>query len=226
MTTLHLVRHGQSSWNAEGRVLGQTAWVPLTDLGHEQAVDAARRLRADGADALVTSDLLRAVQTAEAIGAVLGLVPVLDPALREQSLGALEGRLASDLRAEPTPEGLDVTDVAWGGGESIVDVHARVGGFLARLLADPPGKQVVLVSHGDAIRVALAWLAGRGPREVAWADVPPGSVTSVTYAGGAGGVVSTTRSASARVGRTSTALGSSTSATQRAASASALPNPR
>lgn len=213
MTTLHLVRHGQCTWNAEGRVLGQTAEVPLTDLGREQARDAGRALAGYGADALVTSDLLRAVQTAEVIGAVLGLDPVLESALREQSLGTLEGRLASDLRAEPTPAGRHVTDVRWGGGESVVDVHARVGGFLARLLAERPGERVVLVSHGDAIRVALAWLAGHGPREVAWTDVPPGSVTSVTYPAATVGVVSTTRSASARVGRTSTALGSSTSAT-------------
>lgn len=179
MTTLHLVRHGQSTWNVEGRLQGQAAGVPLTRVGREQAAGAARALASTPVDALLTSDLLRATQTAALIGAALGVEPAPAPALREQSLGDLEGRLSRDLVAEPTPAGLHVTEVRWGGGESIADVHARVGAFLAALLADPPGDHVVLVSHADAIRVALAWLRGLGPREVEWVEVGHGVVTTV-----------------------------------------------
>lgn len=190
---LHLVRHGQSVWNAEGRVQGQTSHVPLTLLGHAQAGSAARQLaglRRDGravdrspVDAIVTSDLRRARETADVLGVVLGLVPRVEPALREQALGSLEGRLTSELVAEPSPDGVHVSEVRWGGGESIRDVHARVARFLERLCADPPGSSVALVSHGDTIRVALAVLAGLDHREVEWVAVPNGSVTSVALVG-------------------------------------------
>ena len=102
----------------------------------------------------------------------------------------MEGRLAADLVAEPTPPGRHVSDVRWGGGESIADVHARVGSYLAGLLRDPPGRSVVLVTHAHAIRVALAWLAGRPPSAVEWVDVPHGGITTVqatSLSGGAGG---------------------------------------
>jgi probable phosphoglycerate mutase len=175
---LHLVRHGQSTWNAAGRVQGSTAHPPLTAAGRRQAGDAAAALRALGADALLTSDLRRAAQTAEVIGRELGLEPVAEPALREQALGTLEGRLASTLTEQPMPPGRHVSEVRWGGpcSETLVELHARVGALLTSLLAHPPGSRLVLVSHADAIRAMLAWLAGRGPDRIDWHDVPFGSV--------------------------------------------------
>src|SRR3954471_13891038 len=71
--TLLLVRHGQSEWNAEGRLQGQTAHVPLTALGHEQAAAAAQRLAGLRPGALVSSDLRRAVETAEHCARATGL---------------------------------------------------------------------------------------------------------------------------------------------------------
>ena len=183
---LHLVRHGQSEWNLEGRLQGQTPHVPLTAVGREQAAAAGRLLAGSGVDAVLTSDLLRARQTADVIGTLLDVVPLVEPALREQALGSLEGRLTRELTAEPTPAGVHVSEVRWGGGESVADVHARMGRFLARLTVDPPGESVVLVSHGDTIRVALAVLRGLGHREVEWMEVPNGSVTTVALVGSAG----------------------------------------
>lgn len=176
---LHFVRHGESTWNAEGRLQGQTAHVPLTDVGRTQAREAADALACRDVRLLVTSDLTRARQTADVVGQVLGLTPVLEPALREQSLGSLEGLPAGELVAEATPPGWHVSSVRWGGGESVADVHARVGDYLRRLLADPGTADVVLVSHGDTIRIALAYLRGYGPREVDWCALPNGSVTTV-----------------------------------------------
>ena len=73
----------------------------------------------------------------------------------------------------------ELTTTRWGGGESLRDVYRRIGPFLDRLLADPPSPAVVLVSHGDTIRVAVAYLRGRGVDGVDWAAVPNGSVTTV-----------------------------------------------
>jgi broad specificity phosphatase PhoE len=89
---IHLVRHGQSTWNAVRRIQGQTAHVPLTALGHQQARQVATRLAGCGARAVFSSDLRRAVQTAVPVAERLGLLVTLEPDLRERSLGDLEGQ--------------------------------------------------------------------------------------------------------------------------------------
>lgn len=127
---------------------------------------------------------MRAAQTAHEVGVATGQEPVPEPALREQALGDLQGRLTRELRARPTPAGVHVSEVRWGGGESIADVHARLVAYFDRLLADPPGRRVALVSHGDTIRVALAVLRGASTRDVDWVQVPNGSVTTVTEESG------------------------------------------
>jgi probable phosphoglycerate mutase len=184
-TLVHLVRHGESTWNAERRLQGQTGHPPLTALGLQQAREAAVRLRelvAGDPVAVWSSDLVRARQTADEVGTALGTAVRTDPALREQALGTLEGRLPSELAAEPPPPGMELGEVRWGGGESVRDVHARVGAFFDRVLRTAP-RHLVVVSHGDAIRVARAWLHGLSHREVDWTDaLANGGVLTVTPA--------------------------------------------
>ncbi len=180
---LHLVRHGESTWNAQHRVQGQAAGVPLTRAGRAQArstaVAVAAALAGGHCDALLSSDLLRARQTADVVSGRLGVPVTPETALREQALGDLEGRPVNGLAALACPPGVDVSEVRWGGpgSESVADVHARLSSFVAG--AGRWGGQQVWVSHGDALRVLLAVLAGRGHRDVAWVDVPTGSVTTV-----------------------------------------------
>jgi probable phosphoglycerate mutase len=181
---LHFVRHGQSTWNAEGRVQGQAPNVPLTALGHRQAQAAAHQLRGCSAGQVLSSDLLRALQTARPIARALGVAAVPEPALREQALGALEGRLAASLAAGEEPDTEHMTSVRWGGGESIADVHDRVSVFLRGLMASPAGHDIVLVTDAETIRVAFACLRGLGPHQVTWFDVPNGSVTTMEYPAG------------------------------------------
>jgi probable phosphoglycerate mutase len=158
--TLLLVRHGQSEWNAAGRMQGQTAHVPLTELGHAQAAAAARELAALRPGALISSDLRRAVQTAEHCAAATGLPVRTSPGLREQGYGVLEGRPSRELW-----DVVDWADPHWRaeGGESLAQLHDRVAGFLAELRENPPADAVALVTHGDTIRAVQAVLAGRGP---------------------------------------------------------------
>ncbi len=179
---VHLVRHGQSTWNLSGRLQGQTAHPDLTALGREQAALAAGVLasRVGGAVELWSSDLVRATRTAEVISARLRSPVRLDEALREQGLGSLEGRVTSALRPQPTPDGMGVGKVRWGGGESTSDVYARVDRFLRRVLPTAPAN-LVLVSHGDTIRVMAAWLRGRSHREVDW-DTPVANGSVLTLA--------------------------------------------
>jgi broad specificity phosphatase PhoE len=163
--TLLLVRHGQSEWNEAGLMQGQTPHVPLTALGHQQAARAAAELAALAAagtrpGALLSSDLVRAVQTAEHCAAATGLPVITTPALREQGYGVLEGRPSRELW-----DVVDWTDPHWSadGGESLAQLHDRVAGLFAQLRADPPAPVVALVTHGDTIRAAQAVAAGLGP---------------------------------------------------------------
>ena len=171
---LLLVRHGQSRWNVEGRMQGQTEHVPLTELGRAQAGAAAAELAALRPGALVSSDLLRAVQSAEHCAQATGLPLTTTPALREQAYGVLEGRPSRELW-----DVVDWTDPHWSaeGGESLAQLHARVAAYLEELRADPPAAVVALVTHGDTIRAAQAVAAGAGPEGMPAVTPANGSIT-------------------------------------------------
>jgi broad specificity phosphatase PhoE len=182
-STIHLVRHGQSEWNARGLLQGQTAHVRLSALGRRQAEAAAQALATCTADALFTSDLTRAVQTAEAIARAVGRPARIEPRLREQAYGRFEGRPSREVYAAVAGADWHDPDLRIGGGESSAEVYARVGAALRQCLAASAGS-IVLVSHGDTIRIAAAWLSGHGPGEVPWIDTPNGSITTVRLVDG------------------------------------------
>ena len=146
MTELLLVRHGESTWNAAGRMQGQTASPALTDRGRRQAVEAGAQLLARGAERLLTSDLVRARQTAAIIGTTLRLEPEVNPLLRERHYGTWQGRDSAEaIRATRSlPEHERVP-----GGESLLDVRQRWATLLAALrgIRGP----VVVVTHGDLV---------------------------------------------------------------------------
>lgn len=167
-------------WNVERRVQGQAPGVTLSETGRDQARATASTLVEHGATRLLSSDLERAVGTAEIIGDHLGLPVEVDGALREQSAGSLEGRLASELNAALPPPGVHLHDVQWAGGESVADVHHRVTAWLAHLRARLASHDTaIVVSHGGTIQVLRAVLAGLGPHDVAWNQLRNGEVLAV-----------------------------------------------
>jgi broad specificity phosphatase PhoE len=161
MTTLLLVRHGETDWNREGRWQGGSD-TPLNDAGREQARAVAEQLDGD-IDAVYSSDLARARETAEIMAAKLGLEVTLDPRLRERGFGAWEGlttaeieaRFAESHRRWRAGEGPGADDA-----EDFADFSARVSDFLADVLRRHPGEQVLVVSHGGSIRVVHALATG------------------------------------------------------------------
>ena len=177
--TLLLVRHGQTEWNALGLMQGQRADIPLTDLGHAQASAAAEELATLTPGALISSDLLRARQTAEHCARATGLPVAVTTALREQAYGVLEGRPSRELW-----DVVDWTDPHWTaeGGESLAQLHDRVAVYLDQLRADPPADVVALVTHGDTIRAVQAVAAGLGPEALPAITPPNGSVTRLELA--------------------------------------------
>lgn len=152
-TRIALVRHGETAWNAEGRLQGQTD-IPLNEAGRAQARDAGKRLTEhDGAwGALVSSPLGRAVETAELIGAQLGLEAV-EPivGLQERHYGDGEGRAVVGM---PRPQIDELLLTA----EPEVEVVDRALAALAGLIREHPGTDLVVVAHGTLIRLVMSAL--------------------------------------------------------------------
>jgi ribonuclease H / adenosylcobalamin/alpha-ribazole phosphatase len=153
-----LLRHGQTLMSVQKRYAGRSD-VPLTDLGVQQAAAAAKRLASAGIGLIVTSPLLRTVQTAQEVAATTGAPMVTDDGFRETDFGAWEGVTFAEVRerwpAELTAWLAD-PEVAPPGGESFADVSARVTAALDRVLAGREGQMVLIVSHVTPIKTLVA----------------------------------------------------------------------
>ena len=155
LTTFALIRHGQTDWNAQRRLQGSTD-IPLNDVGRGQARDAAAALSGDEWDAIVSSPLGRAAETADLIAAGLGLsVARHVPELTERSFGPAEG-------LQDGPE-LDALRIPGGfrGAETEDDAADRGLGALEALAEEFRGGRVLVVAHGSLLRVSLSRIAGR-----------------------------------------------------------------
>jgi 2,3-bisphosphoglycerate-dependent phosphoglycerate mutase len=178
----YLVRHGESEWNVQRLTQGQTMHPRLTARGRAQATQAARTiaydLAASGLEAgsVTTSDLVRARETAEIIVEFLGAELTVDERLREQHLGALQGMSYDETFALAATVDWSVPDQSIAGGESLHQVRDRVAAALSSI---DPTSVATLVSHGDAIRVAVAHAAGIEPHRAPWVEVPNGAVARI-----------------------------------------------
>lgn len=154
-TTIFLVRHGETVDNARQIMQGQTQGE-LNQRGREQAEQVAQRLASEPLDAIVASDLHRAIQTAEVIAEPHGLPVVTTPLLRERDWGSFTGRFIPDLRNEVWPDDI----------ESEEALLERARSFLINMTATYPGKRVVAVGHGIINKAVLAVYAQCTMREV------------------------------------------------------------
>jgi len=157
-TVTRLLRHGQTPMSVQKRYAGRSD-VPLTDLGVQQAAAAAKRLASAGLDVIVTSPLLRAVQTAEEVAAATGATVVTDDGFREADFGAWEGLTFAEVQERWPAEmaaWLADPEVAPPGGESLAGVNERVTAALRRVLAARERQTVLVVSHVTPIKTLVA----------------------------------------------------------------------
>ena len=157
-TVTLLLRHGQTPMSVQKRYAGRSD-VPLTEAGVQQAAASAKRLASAGLGVIVTSPLLRTVQTAQEVGAVTGAAVVTDDGFRETDFGAWEGLTFAEVRERWPAEvaaWLADPEVAPPGGESFTDVSARVTAALHRVLAARAGQRVLIVSHVTPIKTLVA----------------------------------------------------------------------
>lgn len=152
-TTLLLLRHGESVWNAEGRWQGQSG-TGLTETGRQQAADVARELAIDPPAAVYASDLQRTRETAAIVAGVLDLPVTLDDRLREIDVGEWAGLTRDEVTARFPGA------TRWRDGESHEAMGSRVVAGLRAIAAAHDGKRVLIVTHGGPIRAA--WIECEG----------------------------------------------------------------
>jgi broad specificity phosphatase PhoE len=160
VTTLLLVRHGETDWNRELRIQGSSD-TELNETGRAQARALAQELESQRVDAVYSSDLRRARETAELVAAGHEVVVRLDPDLRERSFGSWEGLTRSEI-AERFP------DLEHHDGETDEQVRGRVLAAIGRIVAAHPGEEVLVVSHGGALNAL--WHHAFGERIVRWGN--------------------------------------------------------
>ncbi len=163
MTQLILVRHGLTKWNASHRFQGQTD-ISLNETGRRQVAALGQRLASEHIDALYTSDLKRARQTAEAIAAHHTVDPYPEARLREISFGQWEGLTYIEI-SQRDPHALaawqeDIGEVAPPGGESLKQLALRVQSVLENIHNHHAGESVLLVAHGGTLQVAICLTLG------------------------------------------------------------------
>ena len=149
------MRHGETVDNARQIMQGQTQGE-LNEIGRQQARQVAERLSAEAIDAVVASDLRRAIQTAEVIAKPHGLQVVTTPLLRERDWGSFTGRFIPDLRGETWPDDI----------ESEEALLRRAQEFLLKMTATNEGKRVVAVGNGIINKSILAVYASCSMKEV------------------------------------------------------------
>jgi probable phosphoglycerate mutase len=163
MTELTFIRHGETDWNLQQRFQGQID-VPLNGTGRAQAVGLAARLATTPADALFSSDLLRARETAAPLAVAWRTEANTLPGFREQNFGLLEGLDVPTIKSTH-PELwaqwlVHRADFALPGGESLRQFHTRVMAALQALIESQAGRHVAVVTHGGVLD--MLWRSAKG----------------------------------------------------------------
>lgn len=169
MTEILLIRHGETAWNASKRLQGHLD-IPLNSVGERQAAALADALANEALDAVLSSDLQRARQTAEAIALSRGMTVQIHASLRERCYGAFEGMLHGEI-AEHYPQAY----VAWQArdidarfpagerlAETLREFSQRSLDAIARAVGQGQYRKVALVTHGGVLECAYRAAQGRG----------------------------------------------------------------
>jgi broad specificity phosphatase PhoE len=158
-----LVRHGQTDWNLEGRFQGQSD-TPLNQNGREEAKLLAEKLSGQSFEAIFSSDLRRAKETAIIIGKALGMSVTLEPRLREINQGEWEGQFVEDIRARNEENWdrrtIDPANFHPPGGESVTEVAKRTQAAMDDIDHQYPAGSVLIISHGLALATIICRVNG------------------------------------------------------------------
>ncbi len=182
-----LIRHGVTGWNREYRFQGQID-TPLAEEGIVQARDTGRRLATWPVEAVYTSDLLRARQTAEAIAAPHGLALRVEPRLRERHYGRFEGRTREEIERDDAQayrrwRAREPDFPLPGGGETLIALYERVEQALRELAQRHAGRVIVVVTHGGVLDCAFRIATGLAIEEPRTHDLLNASLNRIAWDG-------------------------------------------
>ncbi len=185
---LCMVRHGETAWNAEGRVQGQLD-IPLSDAGHAQARALAQALAGERFDVLYSSDLARVRQTAQPLASLLGQEPVLSEKLRERHYGIFQGMTYAEAKERMPADHARFKnkdpDYDFQTGESLLAFSARVMTFIQELLEKEKGRNVLVFTHGGVLEILYRHATKRGlstPRDF---EIPNAALNRLEHGAGA-----------------------------------------
>jgi 2,3-bisphosphoglycerate-dependent phosphoglycerate mutase len=156
ITRITAIRHGETAWNVDTRIQGQLD-IGLNAKGRWQAERAAAALAGEDVDAVYSSDLWRAYDTALSVAKPHGLTIQTDEALRERGFGEFEGKTFAEIETDMPEKSIlwrqRVPDFSPDGGESLLVFRERITSYIQRLAAQNIGKHLVVVSHGGVMDV-------------------------------------------------------------------------
>ncbi len=169
MKELYVFRHGETNWNAEGRFQGHMD-IPLNERGREQARSLIERLRPYQIQAILSSDLSRALETARIAAEGIQVPVFVDPGLREAYLGGAQGLTHDEIVAQ---FGIELTgrwrsseptdaDISYPGGETGTQVVTRVFAAMERFVDREPFDRIGISCHGGVIRRIMSQLRPPG----------------------------------------------------------------
>jgi broad specificity phosphatase PhoE len=179
VSTLVLVRHGQSDANAAAQLVGRLD-PPLTELGRQQAQRVADALGPRAPALVVSSPLQRALQTARAIADAAGCDVTVDERVIELDYGEWDGRGLTDVPPDAWERWRTDPLFAPPGGESLTAVTARTSSAMADLLARNDERPVVVVSHVSPIKAAVTWALDAGVETTWRLRLDLASLTTIT----------------------------------------------
>ena len=188
MTRICFVRHGETDWNAELRMQGQID-IALNARGQAQAAAVGGAFARGCADALYSSDLLRARQTAQPVAQALGLSAVFLPELRERHFGRCEGLTFAEIEARHPEDARAIVDrdpdYVSPGGESRRQHVVRVLACVAGLVGRHAGQTIVVVTHGGVLDVVYRRVHGLPPEAPRDYPIPNAGINWVSIEGDA-----------------------------------------
>jgi broad specificity phosphatase PhoE len=183
-TTVFLIRHGVTDWHHERRVLGHRD-VALNSDGVAQSQRVAEALRGINIGEVISSPMLRAVQTAEILAEQCGIEIARDPRLADFRVGKWEGMSYDDVARSPEYQRFLADPLAERipGGEDLGQIRDRAIGAVEQTIADTPaGENVAIVTHAGILRVVLAHYLGSNLANYHRLRVSPGSISILSFA--------------------------------------------
>jgi probable phosphoglycerate mutase len=184
-TRLCIVRHGETAWNAEHRVQGQLD-IPLNEIGLRQAQAVGKVLGAERFDVIYSSDLSRAMQTAQPTARALGMEILQDRNLRERHYGMFERQTYAEVKGRHSAEYARFAardpDFDFGGGESLKNFSERSIAAVSRLAKQHEGQHVLVFTHGGVLDELYRHIQGVPVQAVREFGIPNCGLNRVEFA--------------------------------------------